>query len=425
MAVLKKLEVIKISSSINRMSNFIKQFKYFLRKFFKLPFYIFAIPVLLLIRLIRPWILIRLGSIASQRIGHFAGDVEVYLCEKDAGINVPNQLYFDIFFWVTPVCNEQLAIMWQRVLTVWPACIMGRVYRINQLIPGGIAHNIPFINNDRDVNNLLDQSVPHIQFTAEEQIYGKNNLRALGVSDKTKFICLIVRDDAYLKIALRHTDWSYHNYRNADIQNYILAAEMLAERGYFVIRMGKKMNTPINIKHPRIIDYAFSNMRNDFMDIYLMAHCNFCITTCSGIDAVAAIFRRPICVTNVLPLAYHPTFSNRYISITRHHIDPSSNRELSLSEILSHNFGDSAIDKIKMLNYIENTPEEISDVCAEMAERLNGKWKILPDEDLIQSRFRKVFLQNISISIKNKSLHGEIRSRFGTKFLQNNLWWVQ
>ena len=91
MAVLKKLEVMKTSSSINRMSNFIKQFKYFFRNFFKLPFYIFAIPMILLIRLIRPWILIRLGSISSQRIGHFAGDVEVYLCEKDAGINTPNK----------------------------------------------------------------------------------------------------------------------------------------------------------------------------------------------------------------------------------------------------------------------------------------------------------------------------------------------
>ena len=425
MAVLKKLEVMKTSSSINRMSNFIKQFKYFFRNFFKLPFYIFAIPMILLIRLIRPWILIRLGSIASQRIGHFAGDVEVYLCEKDAGINVPNQLYFDIFFWPTPECNKQLAIMWQRVLNVWPAFIMGRVYRINQLIPGGIVHSIPFINSDRDVNNLFDQSAPHIQFTAEEEIYGKNYLHVLGVSDQTKFICLIVRDDAYLKSALSHRDWSYHNYRDADIQNYMLAAEMLAERGYFVIRMGKKMNNPINIKHPRIIDYAFSNIKNDFMDIYLMAHCNFCITSGTGLDAVADIFRRPICQTNILPIAYHSTFSNRYINITRHHIDSSSNRELSLSEIFSYNSGDSALDKSNTLNYIENTPEEISDVCIEMVERLNGKWKILPDEDLIQSKFRKVFLQNISIFIKNKSLHGEIRSRFGTKFLQNNLWWVQ
>ena len=161
------------------------------------------------------------------------------------------------------------------------------------------------------------------------------------------------------------------------------------------------------------------------MDIYLMAHCNFCITSGTGLDAVADIFRRPICQTNILPIAYHSTFSNRYINITRHHIDSSSNRELSLSEIFSYNSGDSALDKSNTLNYIENTPEEISDVCIEMVERLNGKWKILPDEDLIQSKFRKVFLQNISIFIKNKSLHGEIRSRFGTKFLQNNLWWVQ
>ena len=64
----------------------------------KLPLYALAVTAVIVIRMIRPWFLVRFGSLISTRIGHFAGNTEMYLCERDAGINVPDQRHIDLFY---------------------------------------------------------------------------------------------------------------------------------------------------------------------------------------------------------------------------------------------------------------------------------------------------------------------------------------
>ena len=60
--------------------------------------YIIAIPFLIIIRLISPIFIIRIGELISHRIGHLAANTELYLCEKDSRINIPNKPYLDIFY---------------------------------------------------------------------------------------------------------------------------------------------------------------------------------------------------------------------------------------------------------------------------------------------------------------------------------------
>ena len=92
-----------------------------IKKILKIPLYILALLVVLIIRFIRPWLLVRFEGLFSTRIGHFAANTELYLCERDACINIPTQRYIDIFYITEPVSNQQLAIMWKRVLRIWPA----------------------------------------------------------------------------------------------------------------------------------------------------------------------------------------------------------------------------------------------------------------------------------------------------------------
>ena len=68
---------------------------------------IWALPIVLLIRLIRPIFLVRFGGLISSRIGHFAANTELFLCERDANINKPNQCFVDLFYFASlPVCNR-------------------------------------------------------------------------------------------------------------------------------------------------------------------------------------------------------------------------------------------------------------------------------------------------------------------------------
>jgi putative glycosyltransferase (TIGR04372 family) len=412
----------------------VRKIKLLFRKTFNLLLCILAIPVVLIMRLIRPWLLVRLGSLISSRIGHFGPNTEMYLCERDAGINVPNQRYVDVFYMAfKPICNKQLAIMWHRVLHIWPAWILSPIKMVNQLIPGGKVHEVG--NNtqsDRDVHNLLDQIPRHLQFTSEEEMRGEAGLRLMGIPMEMPFVCLIVRDSAYLAEHLCGGNLdtaSYHNYRDSDIQEYRLAAETLADRGFFVIRMGVNVNTDIKSTHPKVIDYATNGMRSDFMDIYLGAKCAFCISTGTGFDGVPMVFRRPIAYVNMAPAGYFPSFSSKQLGIFKHYLDANTNCHLTLLEIFSSNTGFSCHGsdlEIHGVNLIDNTPEEIRDVAVEMVERLNNTWQEHPEDKALQQHFLELFTTGaFSESRYGNPLHGKIRARFGAAFLRNNREWLQ
>ena len=396
----------------------------------KSPFYFLAVPVVFVLRLISPWLLVRWGGLYSSRIGHFAANTELYLCERDAGMNVPKQRYVDLFYFPHgPICNQQLAIMWKRVLHVWSSWVFVPINRVNRLIPGGSFHEIgKNSQDDRDVHNLLDRSLPHLEFSPEEEACGEAGMQAMGILPGTPFVCLIVRDSVYLDQHISGRDWGYHNYRDSNIQNYIEAAEALADRGYFVIRMGSKVLEPMQIAHPRVIDYATNGMRGEFLDIYLGAKCEFCISVGTGFDAVPYIFRRPIVYVNMVPLGYLFTFRQQFLGITKHHYLEIEHRELALSEIFRFDVGfrlETSAYESKGIELIENTPEEIRDVVIEMAERLNGTWQPHEDDEVLQRRFWQIFSTDGVDAKHAHPLHGEIRSRFGAHFLRNNREWLK
>lgn len=377
------------------------------------PMYFLVFPIVILIRLLSPIILIRWQGIHASRIGHFAGNLELYLCEKDHGINVPSQKHFDIFFLEhIPICNQQLFLMWKRVLRIWPRFIFYPIKVVNNILPGGNIHNCSSSCSDRDVHNLYDKTSPHLFFNEEEEKKGLQGLLDLGLKHESKFVCLMVRDSAYLP------ENQYHSYRDGDIQSYMLASEELTKRGYYVIRMGAAVKYEFNSKNPKIIDYATNGKRNEFMDIFLGAKCEYCISTSTGFDAIPTIFRKPNVFITV-PLGYIYTFSENFLSITKHHFSIKEGQELSLDEIFDNNVAyslDSENFKDNGVYLVDNSPEEIRDVAIEMDDRINGNSEV--NNELMQNSFKKSFL--INIKKDRRGLHGKIVSSFGAKFLEEN-----
>jgi len=380
------------------------------------------IMVTLLMRLLKPWILIRIGWINSTRIGHMAANTELRICSVESGLTSPNEKYFDLWCCTQEnVCNKQLLRMWKRCLFILPRWALTITAHLNLKIPGGLDSHIDQYS-DRDIHNLLDATPAHLWFSQIEKKRGEDTLIKFGVETGSKIVCLIVRDDAYLNYSYEKNDWSYHNHRDSDIQSYVLAAETLAERGYYVFRMGAKVRSPIHSIHPRVIDYATNGMRSDFMDIYLGAKCEFCISTSTGFDAVPLIFRRPIVYVNMVPIGWLFTFSERFLAITKHHFLVQEDRGLTLREIFDRGVGYCASNAdygSKGVRLIDNTPEEIRDVVLEMADRLEGKWVPNEEGEALQERFWRIFPKH-ELDAKGVPLHGEIRSRFGENFLRNN-----
>ncbi|MDP7196311.1 MAG: TIGR04372 family glycosyltransferase [SAR202 cluster bacterium] len=402
------------------------------------PIYVIAIPTLIILYLIRPFFLVRWQKLNSQRIGHFVPETELYCCERDAGINVPSQRYVDFFYLSKYVSNKQIEKMWRRSIIILPRWLLIPLFRTNRFfnlfVQGGGCHEINInpkaYSKERDIHGMYERFKTHIGFTHEEEIKGKRFLKKLGIPQDVKFVCLVVRDSGYLdrqqkKYNLR--DWNYHNYRDGDIDNYVLAAEELARRGYYVFRMGINVLKPLKSSNPKVIDYANLGIRSNFMDIYLGAKCSFCLSADSGFEHVPTSFRRPLCGRHV-PLAFIYTNNPKSLLITKHHIHKKSKKELTLSEIFSSNAAMSVSSEEFEQNGVEleeSSPEEIRDLVIEMDERLNGNWNETEEDLLLQKKFWSIFIENMKRLNLKQPMHGKIRAKFSAKFLRDNQNWIR
>jgi putative glycosyltransferase (TIGR04372 family) len=278
------------------------------------------------------------------------------------------------------------------------------------------------ISGDRDVLNLFNKYNAEIKFTTSEIKIAENTLRSMGIPKNGKFICLIVRDSAYLEKTIKGVNWNYHNYRYSNIQNFQLASEMLANKGYFVIRMGSKVKNSFITNSSNVIDYANSKFRNDFMDRYLGANCRFCISTGTGYDSIPLIFRKPIVYVNLVPLGYIPSYSKYHFALTKHHFDFKKARFLSMNEIFQNKlaFALTSQDFENVgVKLIENTPQEILDVVLEIEDYINN-----PDESkILNNNFIELYKINLD-KYSTTKIHGELYFKYSSKFLANNKWFL-
>ncbi|MBU1121689.1 MAG: TIGR04372 family glycosyltransferase, partial [Candidatus Omnitrophica bacterium] len=373
-------------------------------------FLILSIPLVLIIRFLRPFCLIRFGVLPSNRIGHFAANTEIYLCERDKGSNYPKKI--DIFYYNGEISNYQLKKMWDRTLRIW---FLGKwVDKANRLFLGYQANVVP-INCDIDSSGFLRQTKPHLSFISDEEYLGQAELRKMGLPVGNPFICFIARDKEYLKSTQPDIDWGYHNYRDADINNYIPAMEELTPRGYFALRMGAMVGKKINISNPNIIDYA-SNGRSDFLDVYLSAKCDFFVCDTAGVSSLPIVFRRPIAWVNYIPLKLAPIGSLDDLFIPKKLWLLREERFLTFSEIFNSEIGGFTRNfqyEQQGIKVVENTPEEIRGLVIEMEERIKGQCQRNTEDKRLQERFWTLFKSD---SINNKSFP----ARVGADFLRKN-----
>ena len=239
----------------------------FLKKLFKklltLVEFIVSTPIVLLIIIIRPFILIRFGSLYSYRIGHFAADTEAYLCNLD---EKPHKAQIDIISCPKIVCNKHLKKMWARTFRIFPGSWLWEILdRSCQFWTRGDRHHIKLAGLSSDYKYFLNTSA-HLNFTHEEEERGQKLLKQLGIPPGSNWICIHNRDSAYLDQVLP-SQWAYHDYRDFSIQSMVSAADELTKRGYYVIRIGSIQSEKLSTPNQMIIDYSSSKYQSEFGDI--------------------------------------------------------------------------------------------------------------------------------------------------------------
>ena len=103
-------------------------------------------------------------------------------------------------------------------------------------------------------------------------------------------------------------------------------------------------------------------------------------------------------------------------------------KKMTMSEIFSSNTAMAlSSEKFEKNEVIleENSPEEIRELVIEMDERLNGSWKETEEDVLCQKKFWSIFTENMKKLNLQKPIHGEIKAKFGSKFLSDNQNWIK
>lgn len=399
--------------------------KIIINRIIDLLLYVISIPIVLVARLISPLYLVRFGYIVGARIGHFVFDVEYYLSQKKLGLHPRRSK--DVFFyrWGKPA-NSYFSKLAKRNLII--LSFAKYLYKVNKYIPGGKKNFIETAHTygSRDIYGYYRQCDVQLKFNLIDNDRGNAYLNELGIKKSDKYICLQVRDSKYLEEFHSHgVDWSYHDFRDSNIDSYEEAILALIDKGYWVFRMGKIVKEPLKINHPNVIDYANSENRNDFLDIWLMANSYFTISTSSGLDDVSKAFRKPMVYVNFLPIGLFEFYGNNYINQPKYLKSKITGEYISLLELIKMeaikpNIPPLSYEKLN-IEVIDNTSEDIKNAVMEMEAKLSGTWNVEEKDENLQ----RLFFKQYNTWLNRYKYHGNIDPLGGisTTFLRKYHSW--
>jgi len=384
---------------------------------------IISLPFVLLIRILKPFVIVRLVQLDIGRIGG-TFNAYWYLCEKECGSHTGKN-YFDVFYFIRSteiISNRQWLKMWKRALATFPLDQLAfAVDNLNRKLPGSEKHLIPLFErqtwqlDNEAVKCVLKSNRLFLSFTEDEIKRGQEMLRNLGIPEGQEFVCFHNRDSAYLDKVYPKRDWSYHDCRDSNVEHYIEAAKEMVSRGYVAIRLGAEIKNIIKNTIPGIIDYAGDNAaHNDLLDVYLGANCRFLICSETGLAITALVFKRPILFVNyvVIDLIYTYHYNSTSIAITKKFFSNKEKRLLTFKEIIERGLGrvgNGEIFKRNDITLVENSPEEIKEAAIEMDERIKGIWKEDPEDEKLQQKYWALYDKAI---VKNPNF------RIGAEFLR-------
>lgn len=261
---------------------------------------------------------------------------------------------------------------------------------------------------------IKEERLPILTLSDKDYERGWQTLKSLGLQQGDWFVCLHVRERGW-----KDNNSPAEDFRNADIDTYQLAIKTITDAGGWVIRMGDPSMKPLP-KMSRVLDYAHSNVKSDWMDVFLCAQCRFFIGTSSGLFIFATAFGTPVVLTNLLPTcgAYYLTSKDLFIS--RNCRSKEKDRLLSFAELFSPSMGTAAVQCIydhKNVGVIENSEEEIKDLIEEMMEKCRGHGEYSAENEELQQRFKSMTLEC------GKSFGEEnavVNARMGRAFLRKH-----
>ena len=254
---------------------------------------------------------------------------------------------------------------------------------------------------------------PLLHLTNEHRMRGMQVLKSIGLQENAWFAVLHVREGKFGQHRM------VEPYRDADPTTYFEAITAITNRGGWVIRIGDASMTPLP-RMDNVWDYATSNLKCDWMDVFLCAAARFMIGTSSGPATISRAFGVPISMTNFLPsaalyLAMRDLFLPKLLREKNSRNMVSFERQMSLP--LSACVSDGMYKNLCGIEIISNTPQEIRELVEQMMDTLDGKTGGTAEDASLQKRFKLMTAERETLP----GLPGfELQCNIGRQFLQQH-----
>ncbi|PIW30973.1 MAG: hypothetical protein COW30_00715 [Rhodospirillales bacterium CG15_BIG_FIL_POST_REV_8_21_14_020_66_15] len=342
---------------------------------------VFFMPLLWLIR---PLVSVKIVCIQGHRIGHLAHDFGsiVLLRQSEKGRHA-----YVVF--TPPVANAYIRDVYAECMTIIEhARLFDFVLSSVPVMEAwGIYVEPPYTHNAYATFSG-NEKVLGLPKNVESQ--GAELLESIGIPRDAWFVAFHSRDAQYFQQRFPNERLEYHDFRNSRVETYLKAAEQIARKGGFAFRMGTRSSPPLPAdRHPRVIDYA-TEQSNALLDFYLCLKSRFILANSSGLYAVGTMAGVPVAAANMAPLFTMPITRND-LFIPKLLKRRKDGRILNFLEVA--NVGAGEFYRLEQyekqgLQVVDNTEDEIADLCEEMFERIAGK-EPPPDGKANQEAFRR------------------------------------
>lgn len=254
------------------------------------------------------------------------------------------------------------------------------------------------LQNDAQMRVRKFPPMSRITFNMEEQRRGAKSAYEMGILNS--YVCFFARDNAYVKQSHRNMPQSSFDnadkMRNSDINDFALMAEELEKVGLQSVRMGSVVDKAYTGPG---VDYSNAG-RSDFMDIYLFAHCQFCVLYDSGIYHIpVSLFSKPcIAISPAYAVAYYGD-GHVMPELIVYYLTYSGDKKglLTLKEQLELNKSLGYYVYNYYPYYLEHdlhsvpaSPEDLRDAALEMVNILNGTQRYTQEDNELIQKFHTI-----------------------------------
>ena len=357
------------------------------RVFLKVCWLPFALITSLIILVMRPIVIIQTYAV-DWPFGHVLATPHANQVRNNAWNRTHRRKKLTIYCFFGPVASDYaLKKIGENVLVV-----RGNLAWLVNRFAKAIPNTQIYYHEDVKLQDYGDLA-PLIKFSEAEIKAGETFIEQF----QSNLICLNVRDDAYNKKLQQNFRFPAKNWGNRDsnIQTYVKASEYLVQSGYTVFRMGAAVNEPLVSSSAKVIDYATTGMRTEFLDFYLGSKCKFAVSTGSGWDEIPRLFKKPMMLVNVYNF-FEVTLLRRNCFIY-----PKTGRSQETGDTLNlQDFFDLVFDdNFSKVNYDlsklgvivkDLSSEELVEAVTEMAARVEGTFIETPEQKEMQVKLKHI-----------------------------------